>query len=73
MQISKWIATVLFLFSGAIIALNIDISRWGFITFLIGHIILVVVFAEKKDTPMLLQNLFFIGIDGIGIYRWFIV
>jgi hypothetical protein len=72
MQISKWIATILFLFSGAIIASNIAISRWGFLTFLIGHIILVVVFGKKKDTPMLLQNLFFIGIDFVGIYRWFI-
>jgi hypothetical protein len=70
--IAKWIATVLFIFSGGVLALNIDISRWGFVTFFVAHILLVVVFNRIKDYPMLLQNAFFIIVDVIGIYRWFL-
>lgn len=71
-EISKWIATALFLFAGGILALNVEISRWGFVAFLIAHALLVVVFSKVKDYAMLLQNGFFIFIDLIGIFRWFI-
>ena len=72
-QLSKWIATTLFIFSGVVISLNLpDISKWGFVSFLVAHVLLVVVFSKIKDNPMLTQNLFFIGVDFIGIYRWFI-
>ena len=73
MVLFKWLATVLFIFSGTVLALNIDISRWGFVTFAIAHILLVVVFTKLKDYPMLLQNAFFIIVDAIGIYRWFLI
>ena len=71
-EISKWTATILFLFSGGILSFNIEMSRWGFVSFLIAHILLVVVFFKVKDYAMLLQNAFFIFIDVIGIFRWFI-
>ena len=71
-ELSKWIATLLFWFAGTVLALNVDISRWGFVAFLIAHLLLVVVFTKVKDYPMLLQNAFFIIVDCIGIFRWFI-
>lgn len=70
--LSKWVATALFLFAGGILALNVEISRWGFVAFLVAHTLLVVVFNKVKDYAMLLQNGFFIFIDLIGIFRWFI-
>lgn len=70
--ISKWISTALFIFSGAVLAFNVPFSKWGFVTFLIAHLLLVVVFSKEKDYPMLMQNGFFIIVDVIGIYRWFI-
>lgn len=67
----KWLATILFLSAGLLISLNIEISRFGFICFLAGHIILSLVFFKNRDYPMIVQNLAFIVIDVIGIYKWF--
>jgi hypothetical protein len=71
-NISKWLATGLFMFSGGVLAANIEISRWGFVTFFLAHILLVVVFYRVKDYAMMMQNGFFIFIDLLGIFRWFI-
>ena len=69
----KWIATTLFIFSGLLLSLNLDISKFGFLTFFIGHIILMCYFLKFKDWAMIVQNGFFIIIDLIGIYRWFVL
>lgn len=71
-NIGKWVSTALFMFSGGVLAANIEISRWGFVTFFLAHILLVVVFLKVKDYAMMLQNGFFIFIDLLGIFRWFI-
>jgi hypothetical protein len=63
--------TVLFLFSAFIIGLKIDISKIGFITFLLAHIIGIVVFLKVKDSPMLFHNALFACVDLFSIYRWF--
>jgi len=67
----KWIATILFICAGLMLALNIESSRFGFLMFFTGHIILLACFARERDWAMVTQNGFFIGIDIIGIYRWF--
>jgi hypothetical protein len=68
----KWIGTICFLCAALLLSSNIDISRYGFILFLIGHIILTYWFwFRQKDYPMFTQNAFFIGIDVFGIVRWF--
>ena len=68
----KWISTTLFLMAGLMLSLNLGISKIGFILFFIGHVILVNAFWKSKDWSMITQNGFFIIIDSIGIYRWFI-
>jgi len=72
MDTLKWISTTLFLSAGLILSLNLPFSKVGFILFLIGHITLLGVFLRHKDWPMIVQNGFFIIIDLIGIYRWFL-
>lgn len=67
----KWIATGLFLSAGTLLSLNFEISRFGFLLFLIGHVLLTLVFMKQKDWAMVTQNGFFILIDCLGIYRWF--
>lgn len=70
MKILKWLTT-LFLVSGAVIvALNIPESKWGFIAFLIGHIILIYCFIKERDIPLLVQNVMFLLIDIVGIFYW---
>jgi len=68
----KWISTLLFLMAGLMLSLNLGISKIGFIFFLIGHVLLVSAFWRTRDWSMITQNGFFILIDLIGIYRWFL-
>jgi uncharacterized membrane protein YhhN len=63
--------TILFLFSALIIGMKIDISKIGFITFLIAHIIGISVFVNAKDNPMIFHNVLFAFVDVFSIYRWF--
>lgn len=69
----KWLATALFLSAGTLLSLNIEISRFGFLLFLTGHVLLTYYFVKFKDYAMVTQNAFFIIIDMLGIYRWFLV
>jgi len=70
-SVLKWIGTILFFTAGILLSSNIEISRWGYILFFIGHIIFIYVF--WKDRPMLTQNIMFTTIDLWGIYRWWLV
>jgi len=69
----KWIGTGMFLVAAILLSSNIEISKWGFILSLIGHILLALLFFKKGDKPMYLHNASFILIDFWGMYRWFIV
>jgi len=73
-MIIKWIGTICFLSAALLLSSNIEISRWGFILFLFGHITLSYYFwFRNKDLPMFTQNFFFIGVDVFVIYRWFFI
>ena len=63
--------TILFLFSAIIIGLKVDISKIGFVTFLLAHSIGIVIFYKIKDSPMLFHNVLFAFVDIFSIYRWF--
>lgn len=67
----KWIMTILFLISAFIIGMKIDVSKLGFITFLLAHIMGIIIFYKLKDKPMLFQNTLFAFVDLFSIYRWF--
>ena len=69
----KWLATALFLSAGTLLSLSGEISRFGFLLFLTGHVLLTLYFLQHKDWAMITQNAFFILIDMLGIYRWFLV
>ena len=71
-MIFKWFGTLMFLSAATLLSLNIGVSPYGFILFLLGHVVLSYYFLFKnKDLPMFTQNFFFIGIDTLGIVRWF--
>ena len=71
-MIMKWIGTICFLSAAVLLSANIEISKYGFILFLFGHVVLSYYFAFKyRDLPMFVQNFFFIFVDAFGVYRWF--
>lgn len=57
--------------AGLLLSLNIDASKWGFILFFMGHVVLSGVFIRARDWPMVFHNVFFLFVDVVGIYRWF--
>jgi uncharacterized membrane protein YhhN len=67
----KWFGTFCFITAASLLSLNIDISKYGFILFFIGHLTFIYVFLRIKDKAMLFQNTFFIVLDLLGMYRWF--
>lgn len=60
----------MFVCAGILISINIPESKWAFPIFASGHMIAIYVFATLKDKPLLVQNMFFLCIDFIGIYQW---
>lgn len=65
----KWVGTFLFVVAAVIMSLNLDITKWAFVLFFMGHVIFIYVF--RYDTPMLVQNTVFLFLDTVGIIRWF--
>lgn len=72
-QALKWVMGGLFLGSALILSTNVSYSKYGFITFLIGHLIGIYVFNARKDRAMLWHNIVFLFVDLWGIFRWFVV
>ena len=74
MEISriKWMATTMFVCAGVLISLNIPESKYAFPMFAMGHVGILYAFIKAKDKPMIFQNIFFLCIDILGIYKWLI-
>jgi hypothetical protein len=67
----KWFGTFCFITAALLLSANFEGSRYGFLIFLVGHIILTHLFYKMRDYPLTFQNGFFIIVDVFGIYRWF--
>jgi hypothetical protein len=67
----KWISTVLFIIGGTIVALRLPIMKYGFPMFVAAHAILVYSFyTNHKNTPLLLQNIYFFFLNIAASYIW---
>lgn len=54
-----------------LVALNIEQSRYGFIALLVSALLYSYTSWRDRDFPMLSLQVTFIGIDLLGIIRWF--
>lgn len=68
----RWIGTIAGICGGVLIALNIAISKYAFLIFLVSSISWLIQGYKNKDNALVLLNIVFIVIDLIGIYRWLI-
>jgi nicotinamide riboside transporter PnuC len=58
--------------SGAVlVSLNIPQSKYGFVLFLISSILLGIVSWQRKMQYLLIMQTVFLGINIVGIVRWF--
>jgi len=55
------------------LALNISISAWAFVLYLISSLILALWGWYSGAYAIAVQNVIFVGINSLGIYRWLIV
>jgi nicotinamide riboside transporter PnuC len=58
--------------TGAVlVSLNIPQSKYGFILFLISSVLLGIVSWQRKMQYLLIMQTVFLGINIVGIVRWF--
>ncbi len=68
----RWVGTIAGICGGVLIALNIAISKYAFLIFLVSSISWLIQGYKNKDNALVLLNIVFIVIDLIGVYRWLI-
>lgn len=69
-KIFKWISVVITITAALTISLRITDIFVSYLLFLVGHSIMVVIFAKNRDSSLLFMNLVWVVIDVIGIIRW---
>jgi nicotinamide riboside transporter PnuC len=66
-----WFETITAITGGTLVALNIDISKFGYIFFLMSSVSWFLQAKKNGDSALMIVNVFFFFINILGIYRWF--
>lgn len=69
----KWVGAATGMIGAIMIAMNLPGSGYGFVLFSISAICWTIVGWQLREMSLVLLNLVFLGIDGLGIYRWLLV
>jgi uncharacterized membrane protein len=69
----EWSGAMIAVIAAVILALNISISPWAFVLYFISSLILTFWGWYRGAYAIALQNMIFIGINALGIYRWLII
>jgi hypothetical protein len=72
LSLMKWVGTIFGIAGATLIALNLPISGWGFVLFLISSISWMDAGLIMRESSIVLLNLAFTAINSLGIYRWLI-
>lgn len=72
-KILGWLGAVLGPVGAILLALNIQISPFGYVFFLVGSASWVIYAASRRDKPVLVQSLQFTVINVVGLYNWVLV
>ena len=73
LSLAKWAGTVFGVTGASLIALNLPISGWGFLLFLVSSVSWTVAGVMMREHSLILLNAVFTVINVLGIYRWLIV
>ena len=66
-----WFGTITAITGGTLVALNIDISKFGYIFFLVSSMSWFTQAKENNDNALMIVNIFFFFINILGLFRWF--
>jgi len=69
----KWLGTAAGIAGATVIALNVSISGWGFVLFLVSSVSWTVAGLRMRENSLALLHAAFTAINLLGIYRWLIV
>jgi uncharacterized membrane protein len=73
LKIMEWSGAMLAVIAAIMLALNVSISPWAFVLYFISSLILAVWGWYSAAYAIAVQNVIFIGINSLGIYRWLIM
>ncbi|MCK5809852.1 MAG: hypothetical protein KAG34_03960 [Cocleimonas sp.] len=73
LKIMEWSGAMIAVIAAIMLALNVSISPWAFVLYFISSWILAVWGWYSGAYAIAVQNVIFIGINSLGIYRWLIM
>ena len=73
MAFVKWLGTATGIAGAIIIALNLPISGWGFVLFLVSSVSWTIVGLRMHENSLAILHVAFTAINMLGIYRWLIM
>ena len=66
----KWVGCIFGSVGALLLAINISISGWGFILFLVSSIAWLLVGVREHEKSLIIMNIVFTVINIIGVARW---
>ena len=69
----EWSGSLTGISAAVLLALNIPISAWAYVFYLLSSILLLIWGLREQAHGVAFQNFVFIAINLLGIYRWLIV
>ena len=70
LDVIEWLGSALAISAALILALNIEISGWGFIIYAVSNFAWIYAAISRGNRPLLWMNGVFLLINIIGISRW---
>ena len=70
-KILEMIGAICGVAGAVLVSLNIPQSKYGFVLFLISSVLLGIVSWQRKMQYLLTMQMVFLGINAVGIFRWF--
>jgi len=72
-KVLEWSGALLGVSAALLLALNVPLSAWAYVLYLLSSLCLMVWAYWQKAYGLVFQNLVFVAINVLGIYRWLIV
>jgi hypothetical protein len=69
----KWVGTLTGIADAILVALNTEVSGYGFILFLASSLLWCAAGVTQRDDSLILLQATFVIINITGIYRWLVV
>jgi len=70
--LAKWTGTLFGVSGAVLVALNLPVSGWGFVLFLVSSVSWTVAGVMMRERSLIVLNVVFTIINMLGIYRWLI-